>query len=112
MRSLSIQVQPDLIPELDIEKTKQLFEALKDNSLVEKSAFDEGNDKGRYLNFTYGTNDARSLWGVIQKKIYEHNIFGKQLLKCSMAMCSSEEGWNNYLLLHHFDPSVPLESFE
>ena len=112
MRSLSIQVQPDLIPELDIEMTKQLFEALKSNSLVEKSAFDEGNDKRRYLNFTYGTNDAESLWGVIQKKIYEHNALGKQLLKCSMAMCSSEEGWDSYILLHHFDPSVPLESFK
>lgn len=80
MRSLSIQVQPDRIPDLDIEKTKQLFEALKDSSLVEKSAFDEGNDEGRYLNFTYGTNDAQSLWRIIQKKIYAHNVFGKQLL--------------------------------
>ncbi len=112
MRSLSIQVQPDRIPGLDIEKARLLFEALKSNSLVERSAFDEGNDKGRYLNFTYGTNDAQSLWLVIQREIYEHQIFGKQLLSCSIAVCSSEEGWNNYLLLHHFDSSVPLERFK
>jgi len=76
MRSLSIQVQPDLIPEPDIEKIRRLFEDLKCNSLVEKTEFDEGNDKGHYLNFTYGTHDPQSLWADIQKKIYQHTTFG------------------------------------
>lgn len=112
MRSLSIQIQPDRIPKLDTEKARQLFEALKSNSLVERLAFNEGNDKGRYLNFTYSTNDAKSLWLVIKREIYEHKIFGKQLLNCSIVAYSREEGWNNYLLLHHYDSSVPLERFE
>lgn len=108
MRSLSIQVQPDRIRGLDIEKTKQLFEALKSNFLVEESAFDEGDDNGRYLNFTYSTNDSQSLWDVIQREIYERTVFGEQLLNCSIAVCSSENGWGSYMLLHHFDPSVPI----
>ena len=91
---------------------KLLFDELKGHSLVEKSAFSEGKDRENYLNFTYGTNDAQSLWEVIRKKIYGHNTLGKQLFKCSMAMCSSEEGWDDYILLHHFDPTVPLQSFK
>lgn len=112
MRSLSIQVQPDRVPELDIEAVQLLFEKLEGHPLVEKSAFSAGTDKGRYLNYTYGTNNAESLWDVIQKKIYGHDLLGRQLLRCSMAMCSSEEGWDDYVLLHHFDPQVPLQNFK
>jgi hypothetical protein len=112
MRSLSIQVQPERVPELDIEETKRIIEELRGNLLVEKCSFDEGYDKRRYLNFTLGTNNAKSLWDVIQRTFFEHNIVGKQLAKCSIVVCSSEEGWDNYILLYHFDPSVPVESFK
>lgn len=109
MRSISIQVQPDLVPDLDMEMAKQLFGALEAHPLAEKYQFDEGIDNGPYLNFTYGTNDAPLLWAVIQKEIYAHSMLGERLLECSMAMCSSEQGWDNYVLVHHFDPAVPSE---
>ena len=111
MKSLSIQVQPDRAPDLDIEKVRKLFEEIKNNALVEHYHFDEGEDKGRYMNFTYNSNDAQSLWKTIKNKVYENQYVGGTLVKCSMAMCSSEEGWDDYILLHHFDPTVPLEEF-
>jgi hypothetical protein len=112
MKALCIQVQPDRVPELDIEEARKLFEELKGNSLVEKFSFEEGYDKKCYLNFSFGTNNAKSLWGVIKKKLFEHGAIGNQLAKCSIAVCSSEEGWDNYILLYHFDSSVSIESFK
>ena len=112
MRALSIQVQPDRVPDLDLGEVKRLFGEIKVSSLVDKSAFDEGMDQIRYLNFTFGTDDAKSLWKEIQRILYENGTVGEGLARCSMAMCSSEEGWDDYILLHHFDASVPLERFE
>lgn len=77
MKSLSIQVQPDRASELDIEKIKLLFKKMESSSSVEWSDFNEGVENGRYLNFTYGTNDAQSLWSDMKNEIYAHKIFGK-----------------------------------
>lgn len=30
------------------------------------------------------------------------------LLHCCLAMCTGEQGWDDYRLLHHFDPDVAL----
>jgi hypothetical protein len=29
--------------------------------------------------------------------------------RSSMAMCEGAHGWGDYLLLHHFDPAVPID---
>lgn len=55
MRSLSIQVQPNRAPGLDMAKVSHEFQALllKDG-LVKHHDFNSGEDKGLYFNFTLG----------------------------------------------------------
>lgn len=110
MRTISIQVQPDLSPNLELEKIDQLFKKIKTNNLVEKAHFDEGEDQGRYLNFNFDSNNARELWEEIQNVLYKKHSISKDLTRCSMVICSGESGWDDYLLLYHFDPNVALDN--
>jgi hypothetical protein len=62
-----------------------------------------------YLNFTSGTQHAASLWRLIQTRLYADAELGPHMRLASMAMCSSTNGWDAYLLLYHFDPGVKLD---
>ena len=111
MRSLSIQIQPDRSPGIDMDKVRVVFEgiaAMRD--LVEHHSFDGGEQNGPYFNFTFGTPDALGLWRVIEACVYGSEEIGPHMRKASMAMCSSPSGWNDYLILFHFDPAVPRDS--
>jgi len=110
MRSLTIQVQPDLMPRMEIASIQEHFQALVGNSdLVNHFEFVSGDDDGPYLNFMYDTMDPAALWQQIQVTIYENEEIGQAMKESSMAMCSSEEGWDDYLLLFHFDPTVQTD---
>jgi len=88
------------------------FESIAEmRDLVDHHAFSNGYDNGTYFNFTFGTPLAKELWGVVQKLVYQSPEFRKHMSCASMAMCSDEEGWHDYLQLFHFDPSVEVDSF-
>jgi hypothetical protein len=80
------------------------------SDLVTYHNFDDGDDDGRYFNFTFGTRNAKRLWGVIQDRFYNSGDLGLHMRRSSMAMCSSESGWDDYLLLFHFDPGVKRDA--
>jgi hypothetical protein len=92
---------------MEIASIKEHFQALVGNSdLVNHFEFISGDDDGPYLNFMYGTTDPTALWQQIQVKIYENEEIGQAMKESSMAMCSSKERWDDYLLLFHFEPTV------
>lgn len=110
MKSLSIQVQPELSPGLDIARLTQAFRSVAQKpDLVKHHAFDSGVDGGAYFNYTFGTPNARDLWIVIQDEIFNSQEFAYHMSRASMVMCSGETGWDDYLQLFHFDPSVPID---
>ena len=77
--------------------------------LVEHHAFDGGDDNGVYFNYTFRTQRARDLWHVVRTKI-NNREFGVHMGRASIAVISSEAGWDEYLLLHHFDPQVKTDA--
>lgn len=113
MRSLSIQVHPQRSAGLDVDRVAAAFEGIAAmDDLVRHHHFDRGHDKGPYLNFTFGTEHAAALWRLIRARLYEDAELGPHMKAASMAMCSSETGWDQYLLLYHFDPAVTVDSAE
>jgi hypothetical protein len=110
VRALSIQVQPERSTGFN---TDRLIAACTDiaamKDLVSHHQFDSGHDRLHYLNFTFGTQHAASLWRVLRTRLYEDNELGPHMRAASMAMCSSTEGWDEYLLLYHFNPEVKLD---
>lgn len=110
MRSLSIQVQPNRSVGIDIEQISTKFNRIAAlTELVKHHAFDHGTDKGPYYNFTFGTSNPLELWKMIESELYQDQELARHMRAASMAMCSMEDGWHDYLLLYHFDPKVKLD---
>jgi len=105
VKAIAIQVQPHRAPGLDIDGVRALFERVATNaSLVEHHHFDQGHDKTHYLNFTFGTRDLKALWDFLSEQMFADPTFGQLLASSSIATCEGAHGWDDYLLLHHFDP--------
>ena len=87
------------------------FEALLENTdLIKHHSFDNGEDNGLYLNFTFETTKAQDLWSLIKEKFYGDDQIGHAMKKSSMAMCSNENGWDDYVLLFHYDPKIKTDA--
>jgi hypothetical protein len=108
MKALSIQIHPERAPGLKMEEVKAAFGAMAEmTSLVLRHQFDDGFDRTRYFNFTFGTEDLKGLWAVIQSTIYGNPALAEPLAQSSIVVCTGEHGWDDYHLLFHFDPDEP-----
>ncbi len=106
MRCLSLHIQPDRSPQLDVAAViKELTELTTSSDHPANVDVQEGNDNGRYINVTWSTRDYTTLWETLQKKLEQN----QQLSQCSIVCCEGKHGWDDYLLLHHFDPTQQLD---
>jgi hypothetical protein len=106
-----VQVHSDKVPSLDTALLKAECEAVaKATQGILGFRSEEGEDQGRYLNLVFGSNSPLTVWPAIRAALYESVRFGAELKSASMALCTGEDGWNDYRLLYHFDPSVPLDA--
>ena len=110
IKALSIQVQPHLAKGLDVHAIQAACEELAKTPLVVRHNFDHGHDKVHYFNFTFGTDDLPALWREIQLRLYSDPQLAQAMAEASMAMCEGSHGWDDYLLLYHFDSSVKRDA--
>lgn len=104
---LQIQVHPDLAPQLDLQLLREQVEAIvKAEPAVIRSKTDEGEDEGRYLNFAFKTSDRARLWRTLEAQLYGHPQLGALLRQSSMALCTGDDDWDDYLVLWHFNPEI------
>ena len=79
MKALSIQIQPERAPDLNMEEVHAAFEAVAGLApLVRHHQFDDGFDETRYFNFTFGTEDPRGLWAAIRSTVYKRHSLACQ----------------------------------
>lgn len=105
-----LQVHTDAIPAEALALLKAECESLaKKLSGGLGVRFEEGEDEGNYLNIVFGSYAPQELWPHIKAALYQSAVHGKVLQAKSMALRTGEDGWNDYVLLYHFDPNVPVE---
>ncbi len=110
---LQIQVHPDLVPELDLQLLRAQVEAIGSSEpSVLRFKIDEGEDQGRYLNLAFKTTDRAALWRAVEARLYEHPQLGRLLRLSSMTLCTGDEGWDDYLVLHHFNPEIEPDDID
>lgn len=110
MRWFTVQVQPGLSPTIDMEQVTLAFAAVASiPGLVESHSVDHGEDRGSWFNFCFGTTHPLQLWETIRTKMSEEGPFGQKLRESSIVICTGENGWDDYLLLFHFDPNERLD---
>ncbi len=116
MKKLSVQFQPHRAPELKLDELRAVMEAVaNDKALVERHWFEEGEEEVRYCNFTFETKSLAGLWRRLRLRIFEHASWGDTATRAAIVTCEGKEGWDDYLILSHFDPSIaraPMDYLE
>ena len=100
MKLLYVQIQPALSPRLDIEAVVARLHAFAVPSMVER-----GEDVGPYINVSYATADLPALWTAVCKQVRSDEA----LAQCTIVYCQGKHGWDDYRLLHHFDPTLSMD---
>ena len=107
---LRIQIHPDVVPELDLTLLRELFEHLGNTEATAlRYRWEEGDDNGKFVNLAFKTSDRSALWAVVEAELYGHPVLGDLLGKASMALCTGDNGWDDYLLLYHFNPKFEVD---
>ena len=65
----------------------------------------DGLDRGRYVNVAFATDDLKALWSALREEM----LGVPRLAEAAIVCCEGEHGWDDYLLLHHFDPTEPID---
>ena len=107
MIQFSIQVHPDRSPQLDLSSLLSECERLAtDKALVSQFSWAEGFDEHTYVNITFETDRPRQLWELLHEQVYQGSTLGSFMQIASIAVCEGQHGWDDYLLLHHYDAGL------
>ena len=66
---------------------------------------EEGDDEGPYINVNIDSENVKLLWGELSTLITSDPSMASSIIAC----CEGDDRWNDYLLLHHFDETEPLD---
>jgi hypothetical protein len=99
MKRLHIQIQPARTPGLDADA------AVARLTTLAEAVVTRGEEAGPYINVSFRPADVGALWSAVQDQVRADPALAASSIVC----CEGEHGWDDYRLLHHFDPSEPLD---
>lgn len=108
MKCLSINFQPNRVPELDAAAVLFNLRALA-AGWAEGLNVEQGDEDGPYANVTYSVRDLAAFWAHLQAEMNRNPTVSAAITRGSIVVCEGEHGWDDYLLLHHFDPAEALD---
>src|SRR5262252_173684 len=111
MPILSVQLQPRRAPDLDLDAALAILTSAAELAGAELE-ISEGEDDGPYINFNFTTQDLPRLWEILQGQVFWDRTIGPHLANASIATCQGKRGWDDYLLLHHFDRDYELDKLK
>ena len=68
-------------------------------------------DRGRadsWINFVFPASSIDRAWTVVQV-VFGNRRWGAALRRSTIVTCQGSRGWDDYKLLHHFDPAQTLD---
>lgn len=107
MTDLCIQIQPGRVEPFDLKAVCECAETLAAEwPLITRFVAVSGDG---YCNLMFETADPAALWAALSKALYDDPPYGLLLRRCTMVVCQGANGWDDYLLLQHFDEMQPLD---
>lgn len=103
MRSVAVQFQPDRVRQ-DEERVRQALRAALPHAKVSV-----GEGDGRYENFVFEAASADDGMSKLRVVLDSPDV-GRAARASCIVTCESEQGWNDYLLLHHYDRTLVLDA--
>ena len=109
MRVLCMQFQPRRAAGLDV-----LFVTILMARIAVTTgcgfAFHRDSDRGPYINYVFHSPAPGRVWRALHQQALGHRRIGTRLRRATIVTCQRSRGWKNYLLLHHFDNALPLDT--
>jgi len=100
MKSLTIQLMPELDTSLNEVAVIDLLKSI--SRYPEVDADDDGE---RFINLHLFTEDLPTLWADIKSALELNHEIKNWIGKVAVVACEGDEGWDDYLLLAHYDKS-------
>ena len=112
MRALILQFHPKRAPRLPLARVVQrLAEVAASLPEVKAMTFMRGRDRGPYVDvsFTLAAKHLPKLWSRVSIRALGRDAFGRALRSAAIVYCEGSRGWDNYMLLYHFDLRQTLD---
>jgi hypothetical protein len=106
MSVICIQIQPSRAPGIDFALIRDVAAQLGSTGPFTRYGVEEDPDHAAYINLYFEAPSPVEAWPIIRSTFYEDAFIGGLLQKSSIVTCQGLKGWDDYLLLHHFDPEV------
>jgi len=106
---LIVQVHLKRAPALDLNAVLTLFTNAAELADAELE-ITEGEEDGPFLNCGFRTKDPGRLWEILQGQVFWERVIGPSLAMSSIVVCQGNRGWDDYLLLHHYDRTETLDT--
>lgn len=110
---ICLQFHPGRAPGVDVARLAKACEAvarrtpgLRGFGVTEGR--EEGDDDGAYVNLVFAAEDPAQSWPPLWAGLCALADHGAALQQACLCMCTGASGWDDYRLLYHFDPDVPL----
>jgi hypothetical protein len=111
MTDIFIQVHSHREPSLDLDRLCAQCERLANETDLICRFSSQEFEGGAYVNLTFQADNAKLVWSLLHERLYQSNPLGKLLRTSSIAVCEGRLGWDDYLLLHHFDVGEKCDVF-
>jgi hypothetical protein len=109
MKCLCVNFQPNRVPELDPAQVLFALRALG-AGWAEKLHVEQGDEEGPYAQVTYTVRNLAGFWAHLQAEMTRNATISAAITRGSIVVCEGDHGWDDYLLLHHFNPTEPLDT--
>jgi hypothetical protein len=110
MKKFLIQIEPHRSPDLDAGILLSQFEGLSNGrGWIRKRSVKHGFDKQPYIHLVFETDYPKLFWKMLREAIDQADGYGPSMRAASFVICEGKAGWDDYLMLHHYDPDTSRE---
>ncbi len=105
MKTLNIQIQPSRCLAIESDTIVACFRKFSENNeyVVELKTVE--NKAEDYINIFLSSLNLSKLWATLKEYIFSSGQLNSQVASALIVICEGDDGWNDYLLLYHFDKS-------
>ena len=104
---LLVQVHPARAKPLNLEAMVAVLGSPVMSAGVRELSIQRGRSDS-WINFSFTSTSLDRTWGVVQA-VFRHRRWGAALRRSTIVTCQGSRGWDDYRLLHHFDPKQALD---
>ena len=111
VKKICIQIKSHRFSNFQLELIQAIGEEIALNKeLISHFEIQKGGDNEKYMNLLFETNALKKLWHQIQTKFFQDLTIGMTLGKSSVVVCEGKNGWDDFLLLYHFNKLEKLDN--